>query len=374
MVTEGTLPEKSTPREGSDSSALPPLTYWVKVAAVVVAVIAVARAIGMLGNVILIFVAAYVISLGLQPLLSNLERRGLRRGAGMAVIILAGLVLAAGLGAVIVPTIAGQVTTAVDSLPDLIDRISEMWPFVGDLIDDIPLAAEVEGEEAVEMIGSFAVGVFNTVTLILLVPYFAVGFPQLKAQALRLLKRDHREDFVYVVNQATELTSNYILGNLVISLVAGVVSYVAFLLIGLPYALALAAWVALTDMIPAVGALIGAVPVLVVALMMGPQEFVWALVFLIVYQQAENYLLAPRVMNRAVDLRPPTVIFAILIGGSLGGVVGALLALPLAAMGKVLLTEFMIRKRVETVRDHTTANGGTRRRRRRGPLGSRPLP
>jgi predicted PurR-regulated permease PerM len=373
MTVASTREGSADPAEPAGPS-WPPITYWMKVAAVVVAVIAVARAVGMLGNVILIFVAAYVISLGLQPLLTSMERRGLRRGAGMAVIILSGLVLAAGLGAVIVPTIIGQASTAIDSLPDLVDRVSEMWPFVGDLIDDIPLAAEVEGEEAVGLIGSFAVGVFNTVTLILLVPYFAVGFPQLKAQVLRLLKRDHREDFVYIVNQATELTSNYILGNLVISLVAGVVSYIAFLLIGLPYALALAAWVAITDMIPAVGALIGAVPVLVAALLIGPGEFVWALVFLIVYQQAENYLLAPRVMNRAVNLRPPTVIFAILIGGSLGGIVGALLALPLAAMGKVLLTEFMIRRRVETVRDDNTANGGTRQRRRRGPLGSRPLP
>lgn len=86
-MTEGSIPESVDP---GGPTNWPPLTYWMRVAAVVVAVIAVARAVGMLGNVILIFVAAYVISLGLQPLLTNLERRGLRRGAGMAVVILVG--------------------------------------------------------------------------------------------------------------------------------------------------------------------------------------------------------------------------------------------------------------------------------------------
>jgi predicted PurR-regulated permease PerM len=356
------------------SAFWPPASYWVKVAALVVMVAALARAVGMLGNVILIFVAAYVISLGLQPILSRMEQRGMRRGAGMAVIVLVGLVIAAGLGAIIVPTVISQAVAAVESLPELLASVGETWPALSGFVDDLAIPTEFNGDQAFQLVGSVALGIFNTVTLVVLVPYFAVEFPRVKAQMLRLLKRDQREDFVYIVNQATELTSNYIIGNLVISLVAGVLSYLAFLVIGLPFALALAAWVAITDMIPAVGALLGAIPVLVTALLIGPQEFIWALVFLVVYQQAENYLLTPRVMVRAVDLRPPTVIFAILIGGALGGIVGALLALPVAAMGKVLLTEFMIRKRVEMVRDDNAANMVERRRKVRGRLGQRPLP
>ncbi len=343
----------------------------------VVAVIVAWRAVSVLGNVILIAVAAFVISLGLQPILDALERRGLRRGTGMALIVLCGLVVAAGLGLAIVPTVVSQAVNAFESLPDLLADLSATSPMLADLLDDLPLAAggdTVNGEDAIEFVGSFAVGVFNTVTLVLLVPYFAVGFPALKHWVLRLLNRDQREDFVFVVNQATDLTSNYIVGNLTISLIAGVISYLGFVLIGLPFAIALAAWVAVTDMIPAVGALIGAVPVLIVALTSGPQEFVWALVFLIAYQQIENYVLAPRVMKRAVDLRPPVVILSILIGGALAGVVGALLALPVAAMGKVLLTEFMVRKRVESVRDENASAPRDRRGKNRGRIGSRPLP
>ena len=354
--------------------AWPPFSYWLKVAAAVVIVVALARAVGMLGNVILIFLAAYVISLGLQPILTRLEERGMRRGAGMAVIVLVGLAFGAGLGAIIIPTIIGQAMNAIDSFPELIGGLAETWPAIAGFVDDLAIPTDFETDQAFEFLGGIALGIFNTVTLIVLVPYFAVEFPRLKMQVLRLLKRDQREDFVYIVNQATELTSNYIVGNLVISLIAGVLSYIAFLLIGLPYALALAAWVAITDMIPAVGALIGAIPVLIVALLIGPQEFFLALIFIVVYQQAENLLLAPRVMKRAVDLRPPTVIFAILIGGTLGGIVGALLALPVAAMGKVLLTEFILRKRVETVRDDNAANSVGSLKKNRGRLGQRHLP
>ena len=88
-----------------------------------------------------------------------------------------------------------------------------------------------------------------------------MSFPAIKSWVFRLLRRDHREDFIYMINQSTELTSNYIVGNLAISLIAGVVSFLGFTLIGLPYAVALAAWVALTDLVPGFGALIGAVPV-----------------------------------------------------------------------------------------------------------------
>jgi predicted PurR-regulated permease PerM len=108
----------------------------------------------------------------------------------------------------------------------------------------------------------------------------------------------------------------------------------------------------------------------VVAFQGGPQ-LAGALILLLVYQQVENYLIAPRVMNRAIDLNPATVIIALLIGGSLAGVVGALLALPVAAMLKILVFELLVPGRIETLRrDADTPRRGGRIRRR----GARPLP
>ncbi len=176
-----------------------------------------------------------------------------------------------------------------------------------------------------------------------------------------------------MVNQSTELTSNYIVGNLAISLIAGVVTFVGLTLIGVPYAVALAAWVALSDLVPGFGALIGAIPVLIVAATTGTTEFVSALILLVVYQQIENYVLAPRIMNRAVDLSPPIVIVALLVGGTLAGIVGALLALPIAALVKILASEFLVRPRVEAVREDNAA-AQVPKRKHRGRIGTRPLP
>jgi predicted PurR-regulated permease PerM len=304
-----------------------------------------------------------------------LERRGMRRGAAMALIVLGGLIVMAGMAAAIIPTIVAQAINAFELLPRLVEELEARSPVLADLVAQVPIPGGGGGEsgQAIRLAGTVAQGIFNTVTLLLLAPYFAVSFPNLKGWIFRLLRREHREDFVYMVNQSTELTSNYIVGNLAISLIAGVVTFVGLTLIGVPYALALAAWVALTDLVPGFGALIGAVPVLIVAAVTGSSEFVGALVLLAAYQQIENYVLAPRIMNRAVDLSPPIVIVALLVGGTLAGIVGALLALPIAALIKILATEFLVRPRVEAVREEN-AQAQTLKRKHRGRIGSRPLP
>jgi predicted PurR-regulated permease PerM len=343
---------------------------------VVIAVVISVRILASLQNVLLIIIAAFVISLGMQPVLTNLEKRGMRRGTGMALIVLIGLLIMAGLAAAIVPTVINQAVTAFELVP-LVADLEDRSPVIADLLEQVPIPGAgqgVEGGQAIEVLGSLAQGLFNTITLLLLVPYFAVSFPAMKSWMFRLLRRDHREDFIYIINQSTELTSNYIIGNLTISLIAGVISFLGFSLIGLPYAVALAAWVAVTDLIPGFGALIGAVPVLIVAGVTGGPEFLWAFVLLIAYQQFENYVLAPRVMKRAVDLSPPVVIVALLVGGTLAGIVGALLALPVAALIKILASEFLIRRRVESVRDGNASATEPSKRKHRGRIGSRPLP
>ena len=343
----------------------------------IVGVVIAVRILASLQNVLLIIVAAFVVSLGMQPALSSLERRGMRRGAGMALIVLGGLVIMAALAAAIIPTVINQAVMALELLPELVADLKDRSPLIADILQQVPIPGGgqgIDGGQAMEVLGSFAQGLFNTITLMLLVPYFAVSFPAMKAWVFRLLRRDHREDFIYMINQSTELTSNYIVGNLTISLIAGVIAFIGFSLIGIPYAVALAAWVAVTDLIPGFGALIGAVPVLIVAGMTGGQEFLWAFLLLLGYQQIENYVLAPRIMKRAVDLSPPLVIVALLIGGTLAGIVGALLALPVAALIKILASEFIIRRRVETVRDENAGTTQAATRKHRGRIGSRQLP
>ena len=173
----------------------------------------------------------------------------------------------------------------------------------------------------------------------------------MKRWALRLLHREDRKGALELLNTASAKVSNYILGNLTISLIAGVVAGVGLGLIGVRSAIILAIWIALTDLIPIAGAFLGAIPAVAVAALDGAGPAIAIALLLLVYQLIENYVIAPRVMKNAIDLSPAAVIIAIMIGSSLAGVLGALLALPLAAVVKLLIEQYVIAPRIDSVRE-----------------------
>ncbi|HJU80238.1 MAG TPA: AI-2E family transporter [Acidimicrobiia bacterium] len=379
-MTEPQIPDRVRPeteRVETDRSweqLWPPLSYWSRAALVVLGVVIAVRILAALQNILLIVLAAFVVSLGLQPAIRWLESKGLRRGTAMAVLILAGLLVMAGAALAVVPVIVDQAAQALDRLPEIWANLRERSGLVGDLANRFDLGSGLPVDfDPVAFVGPVLLTLFNVITLLLLTPYFAVSFPSLKLAVFRLVARDHREDYVYMVNRAVDLTANYIIGNLIISLAAGLAAFIVFSAIGLPYAVALATWVGLMDLIPAIGALIGMIPALLVASQVGMREVVFAIIFFVLYQQFENYVIAPRVMRKAVNLNPALVVIALLVGGSLAGLVGALLALPVAALTKVLVTEFLVEGRLQTVREDAPEQNIARRR-LRGFRGSRPLP
>ncbi|HJR86996.1 MAG TPA: AI-2E family transporter [Acidimicrobiia bacterium] len=379
-MTEPQIPDRARPEtEGVDGNRSweqlwPPLSYWSRAAVVVLGVVIAVRILAALQNILLIVLAAFVVSLGLQPAIRWLEGKGFRRGTAMAVLILAGLLVMAAAALAVVPVIVDQASQAVGRLPEIWADLRERSGVIGDLANRFDLGSGLPVDfDPVAFVGPVLLTLFNVITLLLLTPYFAVSFPSLKLAVFRLVARDRREDYVYMVNRAVDLTANYIIGNLIISLAAGIVAFIVFTAIGLPYAVALATWVGLMDLIPAIGALIGMIPALIVASQVGMREVVFAVIFFVLYQQFENYVIAPRVMRKAVNLNPALVVIALLVGGSLAGLVGALLALPVAALAKVLVTEFLVESRLETVREDAP-DENLARRRLRGSLGSRPLP
>ncbi|MGH8959195.1 MAG: AI-2E family transporter, partial [Acidimicrobiia bacterium] len=372
-MTETQIPDRAQPETDPESVSTepdrsweqlwPPLSYWSRAAVVVLGVVIAVRILAALQNILLIVLAAFVVSLGLQPAIRWLESKGFRRGTAMAVLILAGLAAMAGAAMAVVPVIIDQAAQAFERLPEIWSDLRDRPGVIGDLANRFDIGSGLPVDfNPVAVVGPVLLTLFNAVTLLLLTPYFAVSFPNLKLAVFRLVARDHRENYVYMVNRAVDLTANYIVGNLIISLAAGLTAFGVFTAIGLPYAVALATWVALMDLIPAIGALIGMIPVVIVASQVGVREVVFAVIFFVLYQQFENYVIAPRVMRKAVNLNPALVIIALLVGGSLAGLVGALLALPVAALIKVLVTEFLVEGRLQTVREDAPEDNIARRR------------
>ena len=158
---------------------------------------------------------------------------------------------------------------------------------------------------------------------------------------------DRRRQGERVMDRSIDRVGGYVYGNLITSVLCGAATLAALLVIGVPFAVPLALWAGFADLIPLVGAYLGAAPAIVVAFFFSPVAGVVTLVYFVVYQQFENYVLVPRVMRNAVNLSAPAVILSTLIGGSLAGLAGALLALPIAATGKVLVTDVWLRDRVK---------------------------
>jgi predicted PurR-regulated permease PerM len=170
--------------------------------------------------------------------------------------------------------------------------------------------------------------------------YFMADLPRLRRTIVRVFPVRHRPAVSHSVNVVIDKVGAYMIGNLVISAIAGVTTFVALTALRVPGALPLAFFVAVTDLIPLVGATLGAVVCTVVSLAtteLWPNTVLVA-AFFVVYQQVENYWIVPRVLRSSVDMPSVAVLLAALLGGAVLGLVGALMAIPVAAAVKVLMT------------------------------------
>jgi predicted PurR-regulated permease PerM len=177
--------------------------------------------------------------------------------------------------------------------------------------------------------------------VLVLTIYFMADLPRLRHGVMRLFRHQHRARFGRIADVMVDKVGDYMIGNLLISLAAGLASFAVLEALGVPFAVPLAFVVALCDLIPMIGAALGAVVCVLAALLtteLWPTTVIVAL-FFVAYQQLENYLIAPRILRHTVSLSAPAVLLASLIGGTVLGLVGALMAIPVAAGLKVVLAE-----------------------------------
>jgi predicted PurR-regulated permease PerM len=332
------------------------MTYWMKVTASVLLVVGLARIVLAIGDVLVLVLVSIILSFGFQPAVSWLGRRGLSRGWAVTVGVVLGFAVVGVFMALVLPDVIRQLAELLEAAPEYLDRAMRESPLLADLnerfdfqsaLDDV--SRELPGT-VLGFVGSFASLVFNSLTVLVLTIYFTVNLPNMRNAVATLLGRRERADFHQIFQESVDRVGGYVQGIMVVSVVAGVTSFVALTVIGVPFAAALAFFVALTDLIPTIGAIIGAAVAGVVAAFVGIPQLIATVAFFVVYQQVENYLIQPAVMRRAVNMAAPVVILAVLIGGTLLGVLGALLAIPSAAIIKVAFRELYLEDRVERVR------------------------
>lgn len=301
-------------------------------------------------NLLLLALLSLVIAVSMEPVVGWLTTRGWRRRwAVMAVVIGLALVLAA-LISLFVPPVTSEVNALVKSIPIWLQQLHDHHSFLGRLEDRYHLIDKVKtqfgGTGASTVVnGLLGAGqlVISTLTgfflVIILTMYFLAGLPTLKVYCLRFVRGSKREKASAMTDEVLLRTGRYMLANVATSVIAGLATLIWLEAWGVPYPAALGVFVGLMDLIPVVGSTIGGIVVSLVALVVSLPVAIATAVFYIVFRVAEDYLIVPRAMKFAVAVHPLVTILAVVVGGALMGVIGALIAIPVAVAVGLFLDE-----------------------------------
>jgi predicted PurR-regulated permease PerM len=300
---------------------------------------------------VLVFVAMFL-AIGLTPAVNRIRSWGLPRGAAVAVVTLIGLALLAGGIYALVPPLVTQTGELINNIPDYIQNLQRNET-INDLVQQYDIVNKVQSAINASTVGNTLGGVvgaaglifgtlFNVLTVLVLTIYFMAAFERIKSGAYRLFPRSRRERITLLTDEILTKVGAYMAGALAIAVLAGVSTFVLVMIIGLAYPFALAVVVAVLDLIPQIGATLGAVVVSLVGLASSLTHGIVCVVFFIIYQQVENYLIYPNVMRRSVKVSDVAAVVAALLGASLFGVIGALAAIPMVAAIQLIGREVVL--------------------------------
>ena len=337
----------------------PPAAYVIRTtAAVAVTLLIISAARSAIGVLILVVIAA-VLAIGMDPMVAAVERRGFGRAAAVTTVVLGLAAAIAVFALLIIPPLIRQITDLANNVPDLVRRLQSRQDWIGSyarandlqtrattFIENVPKQLAASFGTVLGIAGRVGTTLFKTITVAILTVYFMVALPSMRRTITILVNPTERDRAERVTDRSIDRIGGYVSGNLVTSLLCGIASLAALLVLGVPFAFPLAAWAGLADLIPAVGSYLGAAPAILVGLSVSPWLGLGVGIYFVVYQQFENYVLVPRVMKDAVDLSPAGVIISTLVGARLGGFAGALLALPVAATIKVVIIEIWLQDRM----------------------------
>jgi predicted PurR-regulated permease PerM len=325
-----------------------------------------------LRELLLILLVSLFLAFALEPAVNVLDRRGWRRGAATGLIFLALVVAVVGFVAAMSVLVVDQVSTFADdaeSYGNQIEDYAKDW-FDADIdvdeaVDDLtaedgPLR-EFAANNAADIAAAVLGGVFQAFTVALFTFYLVADGPRLRRTICSLLRPDRQREVLRAWELAIDKTGGYIYSRALLAGLSALATWIALTIIGVPYAIALALWVGIiSQFVPVVGTYIaGALPVVIAALN-DPIDVIWTLAFIILYQQVENYLLAPRITAHTMELHPAVAFGTVIAGAALIGPVGAVLALPAAAVGQAFISTYVQRHDVV----ESALTGEPRRRRR----------
>jgi predicted PurR-regulated permease PerM len=309
-------------------------------------------------HVLLLIYISGLLAIGFSPIVRLIERqkalpigsKRFPRWLAILILYIAIIGFVTLVGFLVFPPLVHQAVSLWGALPQMFDRVQQF------LIDKGMLRERLTWREAVARapgssgdavnavagaVANFAGGIFGVVTILILTFYLLVEADGLRAMFIRLFPRERRSDIAGASREVTTKVSAWLSGQLLLGAIIGSTSAVGLWALGIPFFYVLALISGIGELIPVVGPIISAVPALAVAASVSLKKVLFVLIFFVLQQQFENHVLVPKVMSRQVGVSAVTVIVALLIGGELLGIVGAILAVPTAAILQVVTSELI---------------------------------
>ena len=311
-----------------------------------------------LSTVAIYVVFALFAALGLDPLVRFLERRGLARGWSIVIVFAGFALVLVGVLALIIPTVVRQVTQFAKQAPSLVKEFtdSDLYAWlentfgasVSDLLGELekfatnPANIAAIGGGVLQVGVSIATAISGAIIILVLSLYFLASLPAMKSSFVRLVPARSRTRVADMTEQITDSIGGYLMGMVILALCNSVFAFLLYLLLGLPFPALMAVVAFCLTLIPLVGSVLFWIIGTVLALFSNPiAALVFAIAYLI-YMQIEAYILTPRVMNRAISVPGALVVIGALVGGTLLGLLGALVAIPVTASILLIIKQVII--------------------------------
>ncbi|MGW0043346.1 AI-2E family transporter [Rhodococcus sp. NPDC003348] len=296
---------------------------------------------------------AWLASVTIEPVVDWFERRGLRRGAGTGIVMVALILFAIGFVAVFGALLAEQLAQLLTALPDALSRVTEWanrtfgtdFATGKDLIKITPETikdlAQKYTPSVLGVVSSLVGVVFQGLTLLMFVFYMSAEGPQLRRTISRWFPARQQEIISTVWGISVDKAGGYVVSRLILAAVSAFATGIFLMVIGVPYWLPLAIWTGVvSQFIPTLGTYLAIALPAIIAAAQQPMDGVWVVVFGTAYQQVENYLLHPRITSKTVSIHPAVAFGSVIVGASLFGAVGALVSVPVVAVIQAIVETY----------------------------------
>jgi predicted PurR-regulated permease PerM len=325
----------------------------------VLATVAVLYLVLLLARIEMLLVISLFFAVVLTPLVDRVhDRMRIKRGLAVSLVFVFVLAAVALMMFIIIKPLVTETTQFANNFPTYLSDARQGRGALGGLVkhyeldrryqenkDTIENAFRNAGSKAFSYVGRAFSGVITLLTIMVLSFMMLLYGPELTTSAMGAVPPGRRARVKAVAADASKAVTGYVSGNLLISVIAGALTYIALWILGVPFKEVLALWVAFADLIPLVGATLGAIPTIAVAFLHSVPAGIGIVVFYVVYQQFENHVLQPAIMARTVQINQLFVLVSVLVGVELGGFVGAILAIPLAGVVAVIVRDLWDNRR-----------------------------